>query len=150
MSNLDTYWPEILDVVRQKVAQQTFNTWFLPLHPENTEVDSIHGSAEESPGNGSNGSLKVACPNHFFMDWFSEHHLTALNEDTGWDADALAGMPCYRAITDDEVRVSLAYDKDAGVLYVIAFGPGEMQGAMDAPVLPAPAPVPAPARPPAP
>jgi chromosomal replication initiator protein len=80
MSNLDTYWPEILDVVRQKVAQQTFNTWFLPLHPENTEVDSIHGSAEESPGNGSNGSLKVACPNHFFMDWFSEHHLTALNE----------------------------------------------------------------------
>jgi chromosomal replication initiator protein len=24
--------------------------------------------------------MKVDCPNHFFMDWFSEHHLTALNE----------------------------------------------------------------------
>ncbi len=22
----------------------------------------------------------MACPNHFFMDWFSEHHLSALNE----------------------------------------------------------------------
>ena len=64
MTNLDAYWPEILDVVRQKVPQQTFNTWFLPLFPENSE----------------NGDLKVGCPNHFFMDWFSEHHLLALNE----------------------------------------------------------------------
>jgi chromosomal replication initiator protein len=64
MANLETYWPEILDAVRQRVPQQTFNTWFLPLHPENTE----------------NGSYSVACPNHFFMDWFSEHHLSVLNE----------------------------------------------------------------------
>lgn len=64
MTNLDAYWPEILDVVRQKVPQQTFNTWFLPLFPENSE----------------NGDLKVGCPNHFFMDWFSEHHLSSLNE----------------------------------------------------------------------
>ncbi len=64
MINLDSYWPEILDVVRQKIPQQTFNTWFLPLFPENSE----------------NGDLKVGCPNHFFMDWFSEHHLSALNE----------------------------------------------------------------------
>ncbi len=68
MMNLDAYWPEILDVVRQKVAQQTFNTWFLPLNPAN-DVDS-------SP----NGTLTVDCPNHFFMDWFSEHHLISLNE----------------------------------------------------------------------
>jgi chromosomal replication initiator protein len=64
MMNLDNYWPEILDVVRQKVPQQTFNTWFLPLHPKNTE----------------NGDLRVNCPNHFFRDWFSEHHLLALND----------------------------------------------------------------------
>ena len=64
MTNLETYWPEILDAVRQKVPQQTFNTWFLPLQPENSK----------------NGSYGVACPNHFFMDWFSEHHLSVLNE----------------------------------------------------------------------
>ena len=62
--NLDNYWPEILDVVRKKVPQQTFNTWYLPLDPHNSE----------------NGELKVSCPNHFFRDWFSEHHLLILNE----------------------------------------------------------------------
>jgi len=70
MSDLDAYWPEILDIVRQRVALQTFNTWFAPLKPEN------------SP----NGSLNVACPNHFFLDWFSEHHLAVLNE---------AGSACF-------------------------------------------------------
>jgi chromosomal replication initiator protein len=88
MVNLDTYWPEILDVVRQKVAQQTFNTWFLPLLPENKGGEPSNGSTDK-PGNGSandptndpeNASMQVDCPNHFFMDWFSEHHLTALNE----------------------------------------------------------------------
>jgi len=71
MATLDTYWPEILDVVRQKVAQQTFNTWFLPLHPE---------KPVENGGEPVNGAFRVDCPNHFFMDWFSEHHLGALNE----------------------------------------------------------------------
>ena len=70
MANLDAYWPEILDIVRQRVALQTFNTWFAPLQPENA----------------GNGALKVACPNHFFMDWFSEHHLGVLNE---------AGSSCF-------------------------------------------------------
>ena len=62
MTNLDTYWPEILDVVRQKVAQQTFNTWFKPLRPVNTETNAP----------------SVDCPDRFFLDWFSEHHLQAL------------------------------------------------------------------------
>ncbi|MEN8006242.1 MAG: chromosomal replication initiator protein DnaA [Candidatus Krumholzibacteriota bacterium] len=81
MTNLDTYWPEILDVVRQKVAKQTFNTWFLPLLPENEDGSTgDNRDNRENPSNGSSGSPKVACPNHFFMDWFSEHHLTSLNE----------------------------------------------------------------------
>lgn len=64
MTNLNAYWPEILDVVRKKIAQQTFNTWFVPLVPVNTE--------SEIP--------EIDCPDRFFMDWFSEHHLPALNE----------------------------------------------------------------------
>ena len=64
MTNLDAHWPEILDHVRQDVGQQTFNTWFAPLRP----------AAD------ANGSLHVACPNHFFRDWFSEHQLETLNK----------------------------------------------------------------------
>ncbi|MFO7653203.1 MAG: chromosomal replication initiator protein DnaA [Candidatus Krumholzibacteriia bacterium] len=64
MEALDTYWPEILGSVRQKVQQQTFDTWFLPLEPE--------GSTE-------NGGYRVLCPNSFYLDWFSEHHLHLLD-----------------------------------------------------------------------
>ncbi len=69
LARLDAHWPEILDLVRQKVAQQTFNTWFLPLLPVDTAV-----GPSETP------SFPVTCPNHFFLDWFSEHHLRILNE----------------------------------------------------------------------
>ncbi len=68
-SRLDSHWPEILDLVRQKVAQQTFNTWFLPLLPLDKEIETV-----DLP------TYAVTCPNHFFMDWFSEHHLDVLNE----------------------------------------------------------------------
>ncbi|MFO7610422.1 MAG: chromosomal replication initiator protein DnaA [Candidatus Krumholzibacteriia bacterium] len=64
MTKLDAHWPEILDRVRQHVGQQTFNTWYAPLKPLV----------------GGNGLLHVACPNHFFRDWFSEHQLETLNE----------------------------------------------------------------------
>lgn len=62
--SLDAYWPDILGVVRRKVPQQTYDTWFLPLHP----LDPVAGET------------RVGCPNHFFLDWFSEHHLRTLNE----------------------------------------------------------------------
>jgi len=94
MTNLDTYWPEILDVVRQKVAQQTFNTWFIPLQPLNTDGTSP----------------TVDCPDRFFMDWFSEHHLPALNE---------AGTDYFGAETRFSLRVTAAK-----VLVAPLMGPG--------------------------
>ena len=64
MTNLDKHWPEILELVRQNVAQQTFNTWFKPLQPLNTDTETVD----------------VHCPDRFFLDWFSEHHLPILTE----------------------------------------------------------------------
>ncbi len=63
MDSLDTYWHDILGIVRRLVQQQTFDTWFLPLEP----VASLDGP-------------RVSVPNHFFLDWFSEHHLRTLNQ----------------------------------------------------------------------
>lgn len=60
---LDNYWPEILGVVRRKVQQQTYDTWFLPLEPVGDKTD-----------------YRISVPNLFFLDWFSEHHLPTLNE----------------------------------------------------------------------
>jgi chromosomal replication initiator protein len=63
MEPLEHYWHDILGLVRRLVQQQTFDTWFLPLDPV--------------PGG---GDYRVSVPNHFFLDWFSEHHLSTLNE----------------------------------------------------------------------
>jgi chromosomal replication initiator protein len=60
---LETYWHDILSVVRRAVPQQTYDTWFLPIEPVGTV------------GNG-----RIVVPNHFFLDWFSEHHLPTLND----------------------------------------------------------------------
>ena len=88
--NLDTYWPEILDVVRKHVPQQTFNTWFLPLQPSSTQNDSP----------------SVFCPNHFFMDWFSEHHLTTLNEagSSYFNKAVRFGLLVHKAKDGDKLR----------------------------------------------
>ena len=58
------FWSDILGVVRQQVPQQAFDTWFTPLQP--IEAD--------------NGEFHIYCPNRFFLDWFSEHHLNTLND----------------------------------------------------------------------
>ncbi len=63
MEPLDNYWHDIMGIVRRLVQQQTYDTWYLPLEP-------VTGS----------DCLKVSVPNHFFLDWFSEHHLPTLNE----------------------------------------------------------------------
>ncbi|MEZ4388974.1 MAG: chromosomal replication initiator protein DnaA [Candidatus Krumholzibacteriia bacterium] len=60
---MDNFWHDILAIVRRMVQQQTYDTWFLPLEPIGQVSDAT-----------------VLVPNHFFLDWFSEHHLPALNE----------------------------------------------------------------------
>jgi chromosomal replication initiator protein len=64
MDRLESHWNDILTLVRSRVSSQTFDTWFRPLQPASRQ----------------NGSLCVVCPNHFFRDWFSEHHQPMLRE----------------------------------------------------------------------
>jgi len=62
LAPLAPYWDDILEAVRQQVPQQAYETWFLPLQPL-----SLHGE-----------TVQIRCPNRFFLDWFSEHHLGTL------------------------------------------------------------------------
>ena len=77
--SLDAYWPDILGVVRRKVPQQTYDTWFLPLHPLDPAAGDMR-LGDVRLGDLRSGDARVGCPNHFFLDWFSEHHLRTLNE----------------------------------------------------------------------
>ena len=88
MDSLNTYWPDILGVVRQKVPQQTFDTWFLPLQPMTS----------------NNGAYQVGCPNHFFLDWFTEHHLGTLNDagSSYFGNAVIFRLEVNRSITDSD------------------------------------------------
>ncbi len=61
---LTSYWDNILESTRQRVSQQTFETWFMPLVPVSWRDDVV----------------ELRCPNRFFLDWFSEHHAETLVE----------------------------------------------------------------------
>ncbi|MBI4313505.1 MAG: chromosomal replication initiator protein DnaA [Candidatus Omnitrophica bacterium] len=51
------HWPQILELIRREVGDQTYETWFKPTRAV---------SAEE-------GRLTVETPNRFFRDWLVEH-----------------------------------------------------------------------------
>ncbi len=64
MSPLTSYWDSILDTIRRRVSQQTFETWFMPLQPLSWDQAEV----------------QVLCPNFFYRDWFGEHHLQILEQ----------------------------------------------------------------------
>ena len=66
---MDT-WQQVLDIIGQKVNQQSYNTWFKP-----TQLIKCDGSA-----------LYVRVPNSIFQDWLNEHI------DVVIEAAKLAGM----------------------------------------------------------
>ena len=61
-----TLWSQILDLVRQEVNEQTFNTWFTQ-----TRFLGLDHS-----------QLRLQGPNQFFVDWLTEHHLDLLERHT--------------------------------------------------------------------
>ena len=77
---MSLYWNDILETVRQRVPQQAFETWFRPLQP----------------GQADDGTMEVLCPDRFFMDWFSEHHLPILTEAVAVHFGR--PMPCRLAV----------------------------------------------------
>ncbi|MCB1151674.1 chromosomal replication initiator protein DnaA [bacterium] len=67
MSPLTHYWDTILESLRLRVSQQTFETWFHPLVPVAWAEDQV----------------EIQCPNFFFKDWVSEHYQETLESALG-------------------------------------------------------------------
>ncbi len=57
-------WQNILDIIKKKTDDQTFDTWFKPV-----KLVSFTGD-----------TLEIEVPNSFFMDWFSVHYKTLIQE----------------------------------------------------------------------
>jgi chromosomal replication initiator protein len=59
-----TVWSDCLEIIRQEVDEQNFNTWFKPISPLRTEGDV----------------LTIQVPSQFFYEWLEEHYVPVLRK----------------------------------------------------------------------
>jgi chromosomal replication initiator protein len=59
-----TVWSDCLDIIKQHVDEQSFNTWFVPITPLRNE------------GN----VLTIQVPSQFFYEWLEEHYVPVLKK----------------------------------------------------------------------
>ena len=59
-----TVWNSCLDVIRDHISEQSFNTWFVPIVPM-----SLRGDV-----------LTIQVPSHFFYEWLEEHYVGLLRK----------------------------------------------------------------------
>ena len=55
-------WNECLKIIKENVAEQGFNTWFLPIVPVKLEANN----------------LTIQVPSQFFYEWLEEHYVQVL------------------------------------------------------------------------
>lgn len=60
----DAVWGKCLEVIRQEVAEQSFNTWFTPIVPVKC-ADNV---------------LTIQVPSQFFYEWLEEHYVHVLKK----------------------------------------------------------------------
>lgn len=59
-----TIWNDCLEIIRQEVDDQNFNTWFKPIVPLRSEMDV----------------LTIQVPSQFFYEWLEENYLPILKK----------------------------------------------------------------------
>ncbi len=62
--NCSTVWNDCLEVIRQSVDEQNYNTWFKPIVPLRNEQDV----------------LTIQVPSQFFFEWLEEHYVPVLKK----------------------------------------------------------------------
>ena len=59
-----TAWNDCLEIIKQNVDEQNFNTWFKPIVPLRSEGDA----------------LTIQVPSQFFFEWLEEHYVPVLRK----------------------------------------------------------------------
>ena len=64
----DRVWSDCLDVIRDNVSQQSFNTWFEPLEAQSLEQED------------DLKKLTIQLPSRFYYEWLEEHYFSLLRK----------------------------------------------------------------------
>ncbi|OPY07077.1 MAG: Chromosomal replication initiator protein DnaA [Syntrophaceae bacterium PtaB.Bin038] len=80
---LQSFWNKSIDIIREKVTKQNFDTWISPVR-----IVSLESSGVE---------LQV--PNRFFRDWLTDHFVDIIKESVS----SVAGVPMNVRFTIEKV-----------------------------------------------
>ncbi len=100
-------WESIVSSVERRIGPRACRTWICPARIQGLDA----------------GVLKLGVPNHFFVDWLSEHYIRLLNEAA---SDAL-GRPVKVEIHADE-RARQNGNGDSRTVNSGSAGDGEVNG----------------------
>lgn len=64
MLTAEVVWNQCLEVIKRKIDQQSFNTWFVPILPAGF----------------LNGTLTIQVPTQFFYEWLEENYVHVLKQ----------------------------------------------------------------------
>src|SRR2546423_12723229 len=59
-----TVWTDCLEIIKQNVDEQSFNTWFKPISPVSNDGDV----------------LTIQVPSQFFYEWLEENYVPVLKK----------------------------------------------------------------------
>ena len=70
---MENFWNKSIDIIKEKVTKQNFETWLSPVR-----ISSMNGP-----------DIELSVPNRFFRDWLTDHYMGIIRESLS----AVAGMP---------------------------------------------------------
>ncbi len=65
-------WNRCLDIIRDNISQQSFKTWFEPLH-----------AVSLTAGDDGSRKLTIQLPSRFYYEWLEEHYYSLLRKTVG-------------------------------------------------------------------
>ncbi|NPV06148.1 MAG: chromosomal replication initiator protein DnaA [Syntrophaceae bacterium] len=87
---MESFWKKSVDIIREKVTKQNFDTWISPLR-----ISSLEPSGVE-----------LSVPNRFFRDWLTEHFMDVIKDSVS----SVSGVPMTVRFSIDKTPVQARPD----------------------------------------
>jgi chromosomal replication initiator protein len=84
---LEYFWKKSIDIIKEKVTKQNFDTWISPVR-----INSLEASGVE-----------LSVPNRFFRDWLNDHFLDVIKDSVS----SVAGLPMTVRFSIDKIPVQV-------------------------------------------
>lgn len=82
---MDAFWKKSVDIIKEKVTKQNFDTWISPVR-----INALEASGVE-----------LSVPNRFFRDWLAEHFMDVIKDSVS----SVSGVPMSIRFVIDKTPV---------------------------------------------